>query len=77
MIVNMRAIGILKKYMSEEESQIEIKKGTSLRDLKKIIGMPQNLPIGFVVNGLAVGQDYQIKHNDAIVFCNVSRRRMK
>jgi len=68
MIVNVRAIGILKKYMSKEESQFEIEKVTSLRDLKRIIGIPQNLPIGFIVNGLAVEQDYKFKDKDSITF---------
>jgi len=68
MIVNVRAIGILKKYICKEESQIEIKKDISLRDLKRITGIPQNLSIGFVVNNLAVDQNYQIKDKDIITF---------
>lgn len=68
MIVRISALGNIKKYIPQGEKEIEVEQGTTLRKLKGLAGIPENLAVGYVVNGTAVSQDYKVSENDTVLF---------
>ena len=66
MIIDLNVLGSIKKYIPEDLKQIEIDEGTTIKQLKVKAGIPQNLAVGYVVNGMAVNQDYVIEQNDDV-----------
>jgi len=68
MIVRVSALGNIKKYIPQDEKEIEVEQGITLRKLKSLAGIPENLAVGYVVNGTAVGQDYAVSENDTVLF---------
>jgi len=71
MKVNVKVVGSLKRYTPREEFQVEVKEDTKLKDLKTLVGIPPGHPVGYVLNGLAVDQDYQVHHQDTVLFVMV------
>lgn len=68
MLVKIKTLGSLEKFNKKNLSRLDVPEQTSIRELKSIIGIPENYPGNYVVNEKLVDLDYIVKPDDEIRF---------
>lgn len=68
MRVKTKIFGSLQQYTKNKEMIFDIAEGKSIAAIKKIVGIPENVPAGIVVNGKLANENDIVKNNDEILF---------
>ena len=68
MRVKIKIFGSLQQYTKNKEMIFDIAEGKSIVAIKKFVGIPENIPVGIVVNGKLANENDVAKNNDEILF---------